>query len=241
MRITENRQPKKTKQDFPVVGIGASAGGLDAVKKLIKAIPLNSGMAFVIVQHLLPEHPSTLPEILALSTEIPVHKIVNEINLAPNHIYIIPENSILIAEDGILKLHGRKDSERNNNSIDIFFDSLAQVHKTFAIGVILSGTAFDGTMGLKKIKEFGGVTIAQDPATALFKSMPQNAIDADTVDHVLAPEVIPKQLLQIQKSYSLNHKIFSLTIFLLMLRTFLGMPDFLNRFLTQYFPSYSKI
>jgi two-component system CheB/CheR fusion protein len=205
MKITESRQPKKTNQNFPVVGIGASAGGLDALKRLVKAIPFNSGMAFVIVQHLLPDHPSSLPEILALNTKIPVHKIVNDINLAPNHIYIIPENNILVAEDGILKLHSRTDSDRSNNSIDIFFDSLAQVYKSFAIGVILSGTAFDGTIGLKKIKEFGGVTIAQDPATALFKGMPQNAIDADIVDHVVAPELIPEQLLHIQKSYATNH------------------------------------
>jgi two-component system CheB/CheR fusion protein len=205
MKITESRQPKKTNQDFPVVGIGASAGGLDALKKLLSSIPVNSGMAFVIVQHLLPEHPSSLPEILSLSTEIPVHKIIHEINLAPNHIYIIPENTVLVAEDGILKLHSRTVNEGRNSTIDIFFDSLAQVHKTFAIGVILSGTAFDGTVGLKKIKEFGGATIAQEPGTALFKSMPQNAIDADTVDHVAAPELIPQQLLLIQKSYSVNH------------------------------------
>ncbi len=88
MKITQSREPRKTKQDFPVVGIGASAGGLDAFKKLLKAIPADSGMAYVIVQHLLPDHPSSLPEILSLSTEIPVHKIVSDINLAPNHIYI---------------------------------------------------------------------------------------------------------------------------------------------------------
>nr|WP_294924411.1 CheR family methyltransferase [uncultured Flavobacterium sp.] len=205
MKITQSREPRKTKQDFPVVGIGASAGGLDAFKKLLKAIPADSGMAYVIVQHLLPDHPSSLPEILSLSTEIPVHKIMSDINLAPNHIYIIPENNFLIAVDGILKLNQRADNERGNNSIDVFFDSLAQVHKTFAIGVILSGTAFDGTAGLKKIKELGGVTIAQDPATALFKAMPQNAIDSDTVDYVSIPELIPGQLLQIQKSYAINH------------------------------------
>jgi two-component system CheB/CheR fusion protein len=98
MKIAQSREPQKTKQDFPVVGIGASAGGLDAFKKMLKAIPSDSGMAYVIVQHLLPDHPSSLPEILALSTEIPVHKIVSDINLAPNHIYIIPENHFLIAE-----------------------------------------------------------------------------------------------------------------------------------------------
>jgi two-component system CheB/CheR fusion protein len=199
------KNPQRTKQDFPVVGIGASAGGLDAFKKVLKAIPKDSGMAYVLVQHLSPDYPSNLTEILSQSTDIPVHEIINDINLAPNHIYIIPENNNLVTEDGVLKLHNRTREERKNNSIDIFFESLAQVHKSFAIGVILSGTAFDGTYGLKKIKELGGVTIAQDPETAAFKGMPQNAIDADVVDYILAPERIPEQLLQIQKSYTINH------------------------------------
>ncbi|KQB42674.1 chemotaxis protein CheB [Flavobacterium aquidurense] len=205
MKPTDNQEPKKSKQDFPVVGIGASAGGLDAFKKLLNAIPVNSGMAYVLVQHLSPEHHSNLVEILSPHTTIPVHEIINDINLAPNHIYIIPENTNLIAEDGILKIHPRTRNERKNASIDIFFESLAQVHKSFAIGIILSGTAFDGTFGLKKIKELGGVTIAQDPDTAAFKGMPQSAIEADTVDYVLAPELIPQQLVEIQKSYKINH------------------------------------
>jgi two-component system CheB/CheR fusion protein len=205
MKLPETKQPKQTTQDFPVVGIGASAGGLDAFKKLLQAIPRESGMAYVIVQHLSPDYSSNLTEILAQSTEIPVHEIINDINLAPNHIYIIPENNNLIAEDGVLKLQARTRSERKNNIIDIFFESLANVHKSFAIGVILSGTAFDGTFGFKKIKELGGVTIAQDPESAAFKGMPQSAIDADVVDYILAPELIPAQLQQIQKSYTANH------------------------------------
>ena len=205
MNIPENTRPKKTTQDFPVVGIGASAGGLDAFKKLLKTIPENSGMAYVIVQHLSPDYPSNLTEILAQHTKIPVHEIVNDINLSPNHIYIIPESNNLIAEDGVLKLYKRTRSDKSNKSIDIFFESLAQVHKSFAIGVILSGTAFDGTIGLKKIKEFGGVTIAQEPETAAFKGMPQSAIDADVIDYILDPEQIASQLIEIRKSYITNH------------------------------------
>lgn len=198
-------KPEKTEQNFPVVGIGASAGGLDAFKKVLKSIPEDSGMAYVIVQHLSPDHPSNLTEILSQSTTIPVHEIINDINLAPNHIYIIPENNNLIAEDGLLKLYTRTRNDRNNNIIDTFFESLANVHKSFAIGVILSGTAFDGTNGFKKIKESGGTTIAQDSDSAAFKGMPQNAIDADVVDYILAPELIAPQLLQIQKNYTTNH------------------------------------
>ena len=205
MKLPETEEPKHTEQNFPIVGIGASAGGLDAHKKFLKAIPKDSRMAYVIVQHLSPDYPSNLTEILSQSTEIPVHEIINDINLAPNHIYIIPENNNLITEDGVLKLHTRTRGEKKNESIDIFFQSLAQVHKTFAIGIIFSGTAFDGTFGLKKIKELGGVTIAQDPDTAAFKGMPQSAIDADVIDYVLAPEKIPEQLLKITKSYAINH------------------------------------
>jgi len=205
MNFPENNQPKKTIQDFPVVGIGASAGGLDAFKKLIQTIPVNSGIAYVIVQHLSPDHPSSLTEILAQHSNIPVHEIVNNINLSPDHIYVIPEGTNLIAEDGVLKLYQRTRSDKPNKSIDIFFESLAEVHKSFAIGVILSGTAYDGTLGLKKIKELGGATIAQEPETAAFKGMPQSAIDADVIDYILPPENIPAQLVEIRKSFITSH------------------------------------
>lgn len=205
MNVPDKNHPPKTIQDFPVVGIGASAGGLDAFKKILKKIPENSGMAYVIVQHLSPDHSSNLTEILSQYTNVPVHEIINDINLSPNNIYIIPESTNLVAEDGVLKLHQRTRSEKRNKSIDIFFESLAEVHKSFAIGVILSGTAFDGTIGLKKIKEYGGATIAQEPESAIFKSMPQSAIDADVIDFILAPDDIAAQLVEIRKSYITNH------------------------------------
>lgn len=205
MKHSDPEKPDHTAQNFPVVGIGASAGGLDAFKKLIREIPEHSGMAYVIVQHLSPDHDSNLTEILGQVTKIPVHEIINDINLAPNNIYVIPENSILTTEDGVLKLASRERYSKRNMAIDVFFESLAEVHKTFAIGVVLSGTAFDGTMGLKRIKEVGGATIAQDPDSAAYKSMPQSAIDADAVDYVLAPEKIPAQLLQIYNTYESNY------------------------------------
>jgi two-component system CheB/CheR fusion protein len=198
------KQPQKTEQNFPIVGIGASAGGLDAFKKLLSAVSLDSGMAYVIVQHLSRDYDSNLTEILTQCTKLPVYEIINDINLAPNCVYIIPENTNLITVDGVLKLDKRSRNAKKNESIDIFFRSLAEVHKSFSIGVILSGTAFDGTAGLKRIKEEGGATIAQDPETAAFKGMPQNAIDADTADFILAPEDIPAQLLKIHDSYETN-------------------------------------
>jgi two-component system CheB/CheR fusion protein len=205
MKQPTTRLPKKIEQNFPVVGIGASAGGLDPFKKILQGIPPDSGMAYVVVQHLSPDYDSNLTEILAQCTAIPVHEIINEINLAPNHIYIIPENNNLVAVDGVLQLHKRARHERKNQSIDIFFESLAEVHKSFAVGVLLSGTAFDGTAGLKRIKEEGGITIVQNPETAAFKGMPQNAIEADTVDFICSPEDIPTQLLKIQESYKVNY------------------------------------
>ncbi len=195
-------QPSATTQNFPIVGIGASAGGLDAFKRLLKAIPENSGMAYVLVQHLDPSHESILPEILQRVTKIPVIEITDDIPLAPDHIYIIPSNKILTSTDGVLKLSERE--KKFNLSIDVFFTSLAEVHKEFAVGVILSGTGSDGTLGLKAIKDHGGITIAQDSESATYDSMPKSAVNAGVVDFILAPEKIPEQLLIINNSYKAN-------------------------------------
>jgi two-component system, chemotaxis family, CheB/CheR fusion protein len=185
---------------FPVVGIGASAGGLDAFKKLIKAIPEDSGMAFVLVQHLDPKHESMLPELLQKVTNIPVLEISDDIKVQPNHIYIIPSNKMMIANDGVLQLSPRtaKKNERNL-PVDLFFTSLAEVHQSHSIGVVLSGTASDGTKGLKAIKDHGGITLAQSEESAAYDGMPHSAIQAGVVDFILPPEQIPQKLLEIAK------------------------------------------
>jgi two-component system CheB/CheR fusion protein len=185
---------------FPVVGVGASAGGLEAFKRLIKAIPENSGMAYILVQHLEPTHESILPDILQKVTRIPIHEITNNVRVEPNIIYIIPSNKLLTANDGILQLKPRRPKNEKNMPIDVFFTSLAEVHQSHAIGVILSGTATDGTLGLKAIKDHGGITFAQDQESAAFKSMPQSAIDAEVVDFILTPEEIPSQLLGLSQT-----------------------------------------
>ncbi len=202
MATTNKNKPKPpaTVQNFPIVGIGASAGGLDAFKRLLTAIPENSGMAYVLVQHLDPSHESMLPEILQRVTKIPVYEITEDIHLAPDHIYIIPENKILTSTDGVLQLAPREKSILNL-SIDIFFNSLAEVHKEFAIGVVLSGTGKDGTKGLKAIKLYGGISIAQDLESAAYGGMPESAINSGVVDFILSPEKIPEQLLQINSAY----------------------------------------
>ncbi|MBC7868183.1 MAG: histidine kinase, partial [Gloeobacteraceae cyanobacterium ES-bin-316] len=184
---------------FPVVGIGASAGGLDAFKKLLKAIPENSGMAYVLVQHLDPNHESLLPEILQKVTNIPVLEIADDIKVLPDHIYVIPSNKMMVATDGVLLLAPRpaKSKTERNLPIDLFFTSLAEVHQEHAIGVVLSGTASDGTQGLRSIKDHGGITFAQDEASAEYDGMPHSAAQAGVVDFILPPGEIPQKLLEV--------------------------------------------
>jgi len=186
---------------FPVVGVGASAGGLEAFKKLITGIPENSGMAFVLVQHLDPTHESILTVLLQKNSRIPVLEITDEIKVEPNHIYVIPSNKMLVANDGILELTPRDESRNKRNlPIDLFFTSLAEVHQTRAIGVVLSGTGIDGTAGLKAIKDYGGITLAQDEESAAYSSMPNSAVQAGVVDFILAPEGMPEKISEISNN-----------------------------------------
>ena len=194
--------PKKqlSSNKFLVVGIGASAGGLDAFKKLVSSIEPGCGMAFILVQHLQPEHESILPTILEKYSKLPVVGIEDNMKVEPNHIYIIPSDKLLIATDGVLKLGDRPAYTRKNRAIDVFFSSLAEVHREQAIGVLLSGKDEDGTQGLHAIKEQGGLCIVQDLESAQFIEMPKSAIDAEVVDLVLPPEHIFRQLMQIKNA-----------------------------------------
>ncbi|MDR6969290.1 two-component system CheB/CheR fusion protein [Flavobacterium arsenatis] len=196
---------EKKIQAFPVVGIGASAGGLDAFMKFVEQIPHDSGMAYVAtLHHPLPEEGNLAKALSALS-KIPVVEIINDMVFEANHIYIIPENRVLATEYGFLKLSSRNRNERKFHPIDTFFTSLAEVYKSSAIGVLLSGASSDGTTGLKVIKEFGGATVAQDPETTPFRTMPQNAIDSEATDYILPPESMPSQLLHIRHSFEANY------------------------------------
>lgn len=189
---------------FPVVGVGASAGGLDAFKRLIRAIPENAGVAYIFVQHLEPSHDSMLVEILQKVSSIPVQEITNNVRVEPNRVYVIPSNKLLTANDGRLELSPRAPKGEKNMPIDLFFSSLAEVHQSHAIGVVLSGTATDGTQGLKAIKEHGGFTFAQEPQSSAYSGMPQSAIDADIVDFILTPEEIPLQLARISEIFRVS-------------------------------------
>ncbi|MEO8933205.1 MAG: chemotaxis protein CheB [Xanthomarina sp.] len=198
----------KSKNEFPVVGVGVSAGGLAAFKKFIGAIPEDSGMAYVLVQHLDPNHESLLAEILQRSTKIPVLEITDDIKVAPNNIYIIPSNKMLLANDGVLELSPRPKPESNNRNlpIDLFFSSLAAVHNSHSLGVVLTGTGNDGTAGLKAIKDEGGITFAQDEASAEWKDMPRNAVEAGVVDFILPPEEIPQKIINMISNLNKNWK-----------------------------------
>ena len=198
----QNKTKILSKNLFPVVGIGASAGGLEAFKKLIKAIPERSGIAYILVQHLHPDHSSALPEILQRETQIPVNEISDNVKVEPDNIYVIPSNKILVATDGILQLSPRP-KDHKNMPIDIFFSSLAEVHQSHAIGVVLSGNGADGTLGLKGIKDHGGITFAQDLGSAAYDSMPQSAIKSGVVDFILSPEDMPKQLLNLNDTFNI--------------------------------------
>ena len=180
---------------FPVVGIGASAGGLEAIKGFLKALPANPGMAFVFVQHLSPEHTSILPEILQRFAPFPVHQITDNLHLEKDNLYIIPENKTVTAVDGVLKLAPLDSNHRKSSTIDLFFSSLGVVHQCFAVGIVLSGSLNDGTVGMQVIKSYGGLTFAQDGGSAAFESMPNSAVRAGVVDFVLPPAQIAERLI----------------------------------------------
>jgi len=183
---------------FPIVGIGASAGGLEAFTQLLGALPLDTGMGFVLVQHLDPDHESALTQILGRATSLPIKEIINDDAVEPNHVYVIPRDTQLTIAEGILKLSPRSQATGIHRPINAFFDSLAQDRQGMAVGVVLSGTATDGTLGLEAIKAEGGITFAQDES-AKYDSMPRNAVAAGCVDLVMSPAAIAEELARIAK------------------------------------------
>jgi two-component system CheB/CheR fusion protein len=176
-----------------VVGIGASAGGLEAFTELLHHLPSETGMAFVLVQHLDPTHESILTELLSKTTKLSVLEARNKMPLKPDHVYVIPPNTKMTMRRGILRLVTGKREVGAHHSIDHFLESLARDRGPQAVGVILSGSASDGTVGLEAIKNEGGITFAQD-RSARYEGMPRSAITAGCVDFVLAPAQIASEL-----------------------------------------------
>jgi two-component system, chemotaxis family, CheB/CheR fusion protein len=180
--------------EFTIVGIGASAGGLEACTDLLKNLKTDTGMAFVIVQHLAPSRESAMAELLQAVTRMPVWQVTNEQRVEPNHVYIIPPGQEMGIADGKLNLMPRPDNSTLFLPIDYFFRSLAAYAQSRAIGVILSGTASDGATGLREIKGAGGIAMAQEPGSARHDGMPRAAINLGVVDVVLPPAEIAAEL-----------------------------------------------
>jgi two-component system CheB/CheR fusion protein len=190
--VTESDYSPPRGNAFPIVGIGASAGGLEAFAQLLSAIPGNTGIAFVLVQHLDPQHESLLTELLTRAARIPIETVHDGAAVQPDHIYVIPPNTTMELQDGHLRLVAREPGL--HLPIDIFFRSLAKIQGSRAIGVVLSGNASDGSLGVRAIKAECGLTFAQDESTARFSGMPRNAIATGAVDFILPPADIGREL-----------------------------------------------
>ena len=178
---------------FPVVGVGASAGGLEAFTELLRHLPADTGMAFVLVQHLDPTHASLLVELLASKTSMVLVEAGDGMRVAPNTVYVVPPAKDMAIDQGALRLTPRL-SAGVHLPVDSFLHSLARDRKAAAVAVILSGTAADGAAGVRAVREQGGTTMAQDPATAKYPGMPENAIATGAVDFVLPIPLIAEQL-----------------------------------------------
>ncbi|MEX0724934.1 MAG: chemotaxis protein CheB [Planctomycetaceae bacterium] len=192
--------PDRSSHVFPIVGIGASAGGLAALKEFFAHVPGDSGMAFVVVIHLSPEHKSHLTEVLQPHVGMPVQQVNETVQIEQNRVYVIPPNANLDTIDTHLRLTKLEEQRRERAPIDHFFRTLAKTHDGQAIGVILTGTGSDGAIGLRDIKEGGGLVIAQDPNEAEFDGMPQSAIATGLVDLVLPLAKIPEAVIRFART-----------------------------------------
>jgi len=191
--------PPAQDNDITVVAIGASAGGIEALTDLISHLQADTGMAFVLVQHLDPKHHSLLTELLARKTAMSVTEVSDGLKVKPDHVYVIPPNASMSISDHTLHLGPREEGRGLHMSVDHFMRSLAEQQGNRAIGVVLSGSGSDGTLGMAEIQAHGGVTFAQDEATAKYDGMPRSAVIAGCVDYVLPPKGIAKELSRIAR------------------------------------------
>jgi len=188
---------EKAAQKFPVVGIGASAGGLAAFEEFFKGMPKDKepDMTFVLIQHLAPDHKSMLTEIIERYTNLPVFQVEDGMAIKPNCVYIIPPNKNMALINGTLQLFEITSPRGQNMPIDYFFRSLANDQEEKAICIVLSGTGSDGTLGLRAIKDKGGIAIAQSTDSADYDGMPSSAISTGLVDYQLPPREMINNLL----------------------------------------------
>ncbi len=191
-------QDRSNEKTFLIVGIGASAGGLEACTKLLEHLPPDTGMAFVLVQHLAPAKDSILAELLAKATSMPVREVQDGMTVEPDHVYVIPPNTALAVFHGKLRLLPRAEAHTQHMPVDSFFRSLAEDQGQNAVGIILSGTGSDGSLGIQAIKAEGGIVLAQDES-AKYDGMPRSAVATGSVDYVLPPEKIAAELKRISR------------------------------------------
>ena len=189
----EPREREMARDSFSIVAIGASAGGLEALEAFFRGVPATSGLAFVIIQHLDPNHKDLMPELLQRVSAIPVVQVKDRAKVEPNHVYVIPPNKDMSILHGVLHLLPRPPGL--NLPIDFFFRSLAEDLRERSVGVVLSGMGSDGTLGLRAIKEKAGATFVQAPASAKFDSMPRSAIDAGLADVVAPVDELPGKIM----------------------------------------------
>ena len=189
-------------KSFYVAAIGASAGGLDALREFFENLSPNTGISFVVITHLLRGHKSMLTKILQNHTSMPVVSMSQNLMVQPNQVFVMPEDVKAEVRNGVFKLQPRTVEEVLNKTIDQFFISLAKEQQSKAIGIIFSGLGSDGAQGANEIHRFGGTVLVQDPATAKFSSMPMSAIIKDNPDRILAPgeiaEILPR-ILELQE------------------------------------------
>ena len=188
--------------DFFVVGIGASAGGLAAIKSLLEGLPATPDMAFVVVLHLSPTHESSASAIFQSSTRMPVTQVQGRMAIERNHVYVIPPGNDLEMFDGMLQLVPSKRQRGRHVVIDHFFRTLAETHRTRAVGIVLSGTGSDGSVGIAALKEKGGIVLAQTPEDAEHDGMPASAIATRKVDLVLPVADMANQLVELWQNAS---------------------------------------
>lgn len=197
-KVTSSQQDYQ-QELFPVVGIAASAGGLEAFTHLLQHLPTDTGMAFVLIQHLDPNYKSLLSEILAKTTQMPVREVLSGMTVEPNSVYVIAPNTKMTLAQGVLQLAPREKIHGKYMPADAFLASLAAERGRQALGVVLSGTDGDGARGVAAIKEAGGVTFAQCEASAKFDGMPSTAVATGQVDFILPPEQIALELAKISR------------------------------------------
>jgi two-component system, chemotaxis family, CheB/CheR fusion protein len=192
--------PTRGYDRLPMVGLGGSAGSIKALSAFFKATPPDTGMVFVVILHLSPTHVSTLAELLGRATTMKVEQAEDNEKVEPNHVYVIPPGKYLVAVDGHLKLTDLDGEPGKRMAVDLFFRSLADTHGPHATAVVLSGSDGDGALGIKRVKERGGLTIAQDPDEAEYPGMPRSSIETGMVDWILEVTEIPRRLVEYRQT-----------------------------------------